>query len=108
MTPLPPALRGQSAITPSLHTGLQLILPGDFNITPSRTWHNHEDNGSAVSAEPVGWLDGLDIPMLCFGANMLPVRHEPPFGQASPIFSYPYERTREALHQLEKQAPIDA
>jgi gentisate 1,2-dioxygenase len=58
MTPLSPALRGQSAITPSLHTGLQLILPGDFNITPSRTWHNYGHNGSAVSVEPVGWLAG--------------------------------------------------
>ncbi|HQS32735.1 MAG: gentisate 1,2-dioxygenase [Polaromonas sp. 39-63-203] len=47
-----------------------------------------------------------------YGANMLPVRfdarHSAPFGQTSPIFSYPYERTREALHQLEAHADIDA
>ena len=47
-----------------------------------------------------------------FGANMLPVRFDAqrnaPFGQTSPIFSYPYERTRDALHQLETHAAIDA
>ena len=109
--------------------------PGDFIITPSWTWHDHGHDANVEAGEPVVWLDGLDIPMLRFfdagfaengttasqpmtqaegtsyqryGVNMLPVRHDPPFGQTSPIFSYPYERTREALHQLEQQAPIDA
>lgn len=81
------------------------------------------------------WLDGLDIPMLRFfdagfaendtsksqqvkapegssfaryGHNMAPVRGASPYGQTSPIFSYPYSRTREALHHLENSAPIDA
>ena len=80
------------------------------------------------------WLDGLDIPMLRFfdagfaendsaasraatrpegvnihkyGANMLPVRHDGPFGQTSPIFSYPYARAREALHNLEQHEEVD-
>jgi gentisate 1,2-dioxygenase len=35
------------------------------------------------------------------------VRYDAPFGQTSPIFSYPYARTREALHTLERQAPVD-
>jgi gentisate 1,2-dioxygenase len=105
--------------------------PGDFIITPSWTWHDH---GSEADG-PVVWLDGLDIPMLRFfdagfaendvrpsqavsraegtsfaryGHNMAPVRHEAPFGATSPIFSYPYERSREALHQLERDAPLDA
>jgi gentisate 1,2-dioxygenase len=83
---------------------------------------------------PVVWLDGLDIPTIRFfdagfaenggsasqavskaegssfarfGHNMAPVRHEAPFGATSPIFSYPYERTLEALHRLERDAPID-
>ena len=47
-----------------------------------------------------------------YGANMLPVRFDAktgaPFGNTSPIFSYPYARTREALHQLETHADIDA
>jgi gentisate 1,2-dioxygenase len=104
--------------------------PGDFIITPSWTWHDH---GSEADG-PVVWLDGLDIPMVRFfdagfaqndtsksqqvtraegtslaryGHNMVPVRHEPPFGATSPIFSYPYERSREALEQLERNAPVD-
>lgn len=105
--------------------------PGDFIITPSWTWHDHGSDADG----PVVWLDGLDIPMVQFleagfaengvqraqtvtrpegsslhryGANMLPVRYEAPFGATSPIFSYPYARTREALHALERGGPIDA
>ena len=37
---------------------------------------------------------------------MLPMRYDAPFGQTSPIFSYPYERTREALHALETHADV--
>ena len=107
------------------------MRPGDFIITPSWTWHDH---GSEADG-PVVWLDGLDIPMVRFfdagfaqnntdrsqqvtrpegtsfarfGHNMAPVRHESPYGVTSPIFSYPYERSREALEALEKSAPIDA
>lgn len=110
------------------------MAPGDFIITPSWTWHDHGHDGALEGGEPVVWLDGLDIPMLRFfdagfaenhtersqpvttaegtsyqryGANMLPVRYDAPFGQTSPIFSYPYERTREALYALERQAPVD-
>ncbi|HWI82062.1 gentisate 1,2-dioxygenase [Ramlibacter sp.] len=106
------------------------MRPGDFIITPSWTWHDHGNE----AAEPVVWLDGLDIPMVRFldagfaendarrsqvvtraegtslarfGHNMAPVRHEAPFGPASPIFSYPYERSREALDRLERDAPVD-
>ena len=111
------------------------MAPGDFIITPSWTWHDHGHDGTVGVDEPVVWLDGLDIPMLRFfdagfaengavasqpvtkpeggnlhrfGANMLPVRHVAPFGQTSPLFSYPYDRTREALHTLEAHADIDA
>jgi gentisate 1,2-dioxygenase len=107
------------------------MSPGDFIITPSWTWHDH--GGSAD--EPVVWLDGLDIPVIRFfdagfaengaadrqvvtrvegasfaayGHNMAPVRGASPFGQTSPIFSYPFARTREALHALEISAPLDA
>jgi gentisate 1,2-dioxygenase len=106
------------------------MRPGDFIITPSWTWHDHGNE----AAEPVVWLDGLDIPMLRFfdagfaendarrlqevsrpegtsfarfGHNMAPVRHEAPYGPTSPIFSYPYERSREALDHLERHAPVD-
>jgi gentisate 1,2-dioxygenase len=111
------------------------MKPGDFIITPSWTFHDHGHVGQAEVDEPVVWLDGLDIPMLKifdagfaenhseksqpvtkpegisshrYGANMLPVRCGAPFGQTSPIFSYPYDRTREALHQLEHHADVDA
>ena len=114
------------------------MKPGDFLITPSWTFHDHGCSGEAAVDEPVIWLDGLDIPMLRFfdagfaengsvqqqevtrpegisnhrhGANMLPVRFDTrtaPFGQTSPIFSYPYERTREALYGLEQHGDIDA
>lgn len=106
------------------------MRPGDFIITPSWTWHDHGNE----AAEPVVWLDGLDIPMLRFfdagfaendarksqtvtrsegtsfarfGHNMAPVRHETPYGATSPLFSYPYERSREALEHLERSTPID-
>ena len=114
------------------------MQPGDFIITPSWTWHDHGHDGQRGAVEhdqPVVWLDGLDIPMLRFfdagfaenassqqqavtkpeglslaryGANMLPVRYDAPFGETSPIFSYPYSRTREALHELERHTDIDA
>jgi gentisate 1,2-dioxygenase len=104
--------------------------PGDFIITPSWTWHDHGSDADG----PVVWLDGLDIPMVRFfdagfaqnnadrsqkvnrpegtsfarfGHNMAPVRHEAPYGATSPIFSYPYARSREALEQLERSAPVD-
>jgi gentisate 1,2-dioxygenase len=106
------------------------MRPGDFIITPSWTWHDHGSDAQA----PVVWLDGLDIPTIRFfdagfaengtersqqvmqpegtslaryGHNMVPVRHDSPFGATSPIFSYPYERSREALERLERDAPVD-
>jgi gentisate 1,2-dioxygenase len=36
------------------------MRPGDFIITPSWTWHDHGNPG----AEPVVWMDGLDINIL--------------------------------------------
>ena len=123
-------VEGASAYT-SVNGERTTMKPGDFIITPSWTWHDHGHEGDA----PMIWLDGLDIPMLRFfdagfaendsrksqpveraegssyaqfGYNMAPVRPVSPYGQTSPIFSYPYERTREALHQLERSAPLDA
>lgn len=110
------------------------MQPGDFIITPSWTWHDHGNPHEADGGEPVIWLDGLDIPtvrffdagfaenypeatqplsrpegsaLAQFGANMLPIRHKA-MSQTSPIFSYPYARTREALDTLLRQDEIDA
>ena len=112
--------------------------PGDFIITPAWNWHDHGNDGlqegtKAVS-ETVVWLDGLDIPMIRFfdagfaendtaaaqpisvkpgnsfarfGYNMAPVKNVGAFA-ASPIFNYPYDRSREALHALESTEAHDA
>ncbi len=108
---------------------------GDFITTPSMAWHDHGYEQSDTAQGPMVWLDGLDIPMLRFfdagfaendtrasqavttaegasfaryGHNMAPVRGTSPYGKTSPVFSYPYTRTREALHQLERDTAIDA
>jgi gentisate 1,2-dioxygenase len=107
--------------------------PGDFIITPSWDWHDHGNHGIARVSEPVVWLDGLDIPMVRFfdagfaenddqqsqktsrpegvsfarfGHNMVPVRHTHT-SATSPIFSYPYSRSRDALAQLQKDEAPD-
>ncbi len=99
-----------------------IMQPGDFVTTPSWTWHDHGNE----SDEPMVWLDGLDIPIISFfdasfaedldedsqnlsrptgdslarfGAGLLPVGYENTT-PASPVFNYPYERTREALEQM--------
>lgn len=109
--------------------------PGDFIITPSWTFHDHGNRSKEEGGEPVVWLDGLDIPMLRFfdagfaenhpqsvqpvlrpegnsfaryGANMLPLQYDAPYGATSPVFNYPYARTREALAKLFKDGPVDA
>lgn len=103
---------------------------GDFVITPNWAWHDHGNDGD----EPVLWLDGLDIPLVQFldasfaerasearqsvdkpvgdslarfGANMLPVDH-PRSAYTSPIFNYPYERSREALEVMRRRDEWDA
>ena len=105
---------------------------GDFVLTPSWTFHDHGNLGSA----PVIWMDVLDVPivnmfdtsfaehhpeetqpvartdgdaLVRYGANMLPVEYKPARGDTSPspVFNYPYSRSREALHGLAKNGPID-
>ncbi len=100
------------------------MLPGDFIITPQWSWHEHGND----SDEPMVWLDGLDIPIVQlfeasfaevgsnqhqipsrpagdslarFGSGLLPVDH-PKKAMTSPVFNYPYERTREALENMRK------
>ncbi len=106
------------------------MLPGDFLITPSWTWHDHGNPGS----EPVIWMDGLDVPILRtfaaqfhepypedvqpvtrgegasvarYGNNLKPLGATAPFGKTSPIFSYPYQRSRETLAALAKEGDPD-
>lgn len=108
--------------------------PGDFIITPSWTWHDHGNPEAEAGGEPVVWLDGLDIPLVQqldagfaesypeetqpisrpegdssarYGYNMLPLRHKVQNGN-SPIFNYPYTRSREALDKLSRTSEPDA
>jgi len=105
------------------------MFPGDFIITPSWTWHDHGNPGS----EPVVWMDGLDIRIVQlfaaqfhevypeevqpvsrsegaslarYGNNLVPLAAAAPFGKTSPIFNYPYARSRDSLDKLaQDQAP---
>jgi gentisate 1,2-dioxygenase len=103
---------------------------GDFIITPPMAWHDHGND----TDQPIFWLDGLDIPIVQFldasfaehhdeeeqpiaratgdsqaryGSNLLPV-DERPSAAASPVFNYPYARTREALALLARTGAWDA
>ncbi|TMA18840.1 MAG: gentisate 1,2-dioxygenase [Deltaproteobacteria bacterium] len=103
------------------------MRPADFIVTPSWTFHDHGNPGK----EPVIWLDGLDIPMIAFfdagfaerypqevqpsvrpegdahsryGQNLLPLEYQPA-SRTTPVFSYPYEKTRDALSRLQRAGP---
>ena len=107
-----------------------IMRPGDFVTTPSWTWHDHGNE----SDQPMVWLDGLDIPIVKFfyssfaedldadsqtlsrpigdnlarfGTGLLPVGYENTT-PASPVFNYPYERTREALEKLREAQDWDS
>ncbi len=107
-----------------------LMQPGDFVITPSWTWHHHGND----TGEPMVWLDGLDIPIVAlfnstfredhaqeqaeltrptgdalarYGSGLLPVGWRNG-SLNSPVFNYPYARTREALHALTRASAPDA
>jgi gentisate 1,2-dioxygenase len=97
---------------------------GDVLLTPSWTWHDHENTGT----EPMIWLDGLDIPLVRalhavffepygepkqplaehpdesfrrFSSGTLrPMRGSRPGWNASPLLVYPWQRTLEALETL--------
>ena len=102
---------------------------GDFVITPNWEWHDHGNE----SDQPMVWLDGLDIPlvqfldtsfaemldseeqplerpegdsMARFGAGLLPV-DQTRQQTVSPIFNYPYVRTREALETMRRDQQWD-
>ena len=107
-----------------------IMEEGDFVITPSWTWHDH-GNESDI---PMVWLDGLDIPLVKsldasffekypdvafpqsrpagdalarYGSGLLPEG----YGQVSmtsPVFNYPYARTRDALDQMRATEQWDA
>ncbi len=106
-----------------------MMEPGDFVITPSMTWHDHGNVGSG----PMVWLDGLDMHIVNLlgasfregyagqvqaihrpegaamaeaGSNLLPLDNKHS-SLTSPIFNYPYSRTREALDKLARFRQIN-
>ena len=106
-----------------------IMHEGDFIITPPMAWHDHGNE----SDRPIFWLDGLDIPIVQFldasfaehhdedeqpiarpvgdsearfGSNLLPIDHAAANG-ASPVFNYPYARTREALDRMQRTGAWD-
>lgn len=122
-------LEGEGAYT-AVGGERTLMLPGDFVITPSMSWHDHGNPGDT----PVIWLDGLDIPLLRFldagfaekypqdshpitrpaedasarfGANLAPMEHAPPDNGASPLINYRYSKTRAALLAIRGAGPAD-
>lgn len=107
-----------------------IMEPGDFVITPSWTWHDHGND----SDRPMVWMDGLDIPIVGlldasfaegypderhpatrptgdalarYGSGLLPVGYERRV-PTSPVFNYPYRRTREALETMRRGQDWDS
>jgi gentisate 1,2-dioxygenase len=102
---------------------------GDFITTPSWTWHDHGND----TPGPMVWLDVLDIPMIRaldasfaepgraqsqavtrpvgdsharYANNLFPVDWSPQ-SRNSPIFNYPYTRSRESLDFLARNGAPD-
>jgi len=107
-----------------------IMHPGDFVITPNCAWHDHGNETDT----PMIWMDGLDIPLVKFldasfaegypeeryprrraagdnlarfGRGLLPVDWESRGRKSSPLFSYPYARSREALETLRREDAWD-
>ena len=103
--------------------------PGDFVITPSWSWHDHGNESDG----PMVWVDGLDMHIVNMcdagfreaypershpilrpegsaiaeaGYNLLPMDFEST-SQTSPVFSYPYRVTRDALDRLSRHRDPD-
>ena len=122
-------IEGQGAYT-SVDGERTTMHPGDFILTPSWTYHDHGNPGNT----PVVWMDGLDIPIvnmfdsgfaehhpdtiqplsksegdaqIRYGSNLLPLEYTPS-RKSSPLFTYPYTRTRETLDRMHRSGPVHA
>jgi len=123
-------IEGQGAYT-AVDGERTLMQEGDFVITPSWTWHDHGND----SDKPMVWLDGLDIPIVTlfdasfveryaeetfpqqrptgdalarYGSGLMPLGYVEPANRTSPVFNYPYARTREALETMRRTQDWDA
>ena len=106
-----------------------VMEPGDFVITPNWAWHYHGNE----TQQPTVWLDGLDTPIIRlldanftemadadqqqltrpvgdslarYEANRSPVDWRPS-SRNSPVFVYPYAKSREALVTMEQNSDPD-
>jgi gentisate 1,2-dioxygenase len=105
-----------------------LMYPGDLVITPNWTFHDHGNETDA----PMIWQDGLDVPLVnnvdgMFFENIREMQQQytrpvnfsaVEYGRGglrptwqkwdkphSPLLNYTWAQTREALHQMSKDAP---
>jgi gentisate 1,2-dioxygenase len=130
----PSALRfmmeGEGAIT-AVGGERTTMRKGDFIITPSWAWHDHGNEGQG----PCAWLDVLDLPLVQFleagfnehyndnqqsitrpegdsnaryGEGLLPLNAQSRYGLTTPVFNYPYAKTRPALVASAKGDAPDA
>ena len=122
-------LEGEGAYT-SVSGEKTFMEYGDFIITPSWSWHDHGHEGT----EPVIWQDILDLPFIGsvgtkfyekypdeqfpagppagdslrrYGSNMIPAAGLEPANLSSPIFSYPFAKSRETMEALAKNSELD-
>ena len=112
-------IEGEGAFT-TVDGERAMMRPGDFITTPAWEWHDHGNEAD----NPVIWLDGLDVPLVAYlgvgfreehnaktqilarpdgysdakyGSGLLPLETRSGGYSTTPLFSYPYCRTREAL-----------
>jgi gentisate 1,2-dioxygenase len=106
------------------------MAPGDLVMTPSWTWHDHENEGM----QPVLWLDGLDVPLVraleagffelhrlprqpvtkpvddskrrFVHATLLPADSRPT--TSTPVVNYPWPATERALLALADDPTLEA
>ena len=115
-------IQGEGAFT-TVDGDKCLMSRGDLVLTPPWTWHDHGHEG----AEPMIWLDGLDLPLVAemeatffepfpgdaqplskpvgdsesrYGLGQLRPTWERWTGPHSPLLAYKWEPTEAALHRL--------
>jgi gentisate 1,2-dioxygenase len=125
-------LEGEGAYT-SVDGEKAVMRPFDLVLTPAGQWHDHGN----PTAQPIIWLDGLDIPtvrhfeagfaevfpqpthpetappgdtLARYGRNMRPFRNSAADRRPTrqPLFHYPHAEWRQALDSMPKAVQPDA
>jgi gentisate 1,2-dioxygenase len=124
-------MEGEGAFT-AVDGEKAIMHPFDLVLTSGWQWHDHGN----TSAQPMIWLDGLDIPTVLhfdasfaehlpqcahpetvqpgdtsarYGKNMRPMRGTSTDRRSGsqPLFHYPYPEWRDSLHTLAKSSDPD-